>query len=65
MWTQPFFYEQIAHIIIPRVFTFDKLVDNIRETWEAEQDVDRISTLLSAQGIQHNISQYAVDLKLF
>lgn len=65
-WSQPFYYEDnIAHIIIPRIFTEEPWPAEVFRQWEHEQDIDGLSLLLTAAKIDHRLSQHALEVKLF
>ena len=65
-WGQPFYYEDnLAHIIIPRIFTEEPRIPGIFRQWEHEQDLDGLSLLLTAAGVGHHLSEYALEVKLF
>ncbi|MFC3441657.1 hypothetical protein ACFOKF_10760 [Sphingobium rhizovicinum] len=65
-WVQPFYYkDNLAHIIIPRIFTEEHYGIGVFRQWQHEQDIDGLSLLLHAAGIDHYLSQYALEVKLF
>lgn len=65
-WGQPFYYkDNLAHIIIPRIFTEEPHDMGVFRQWEHEQDIDGLSLLLRAARIDHHLSKYALEVKLF
>lgn len=64
-WEQPFPYEDIAHIIVPKRFIEEPWSDKIFTQWHHEQDLDGLSAFFRVQGIDHHISPYALEVKLF
>lgn len=65
-WGQPFYYEDnLAHIIIPRIFIEEPRATGVFRQWEHEQDIDGLSNLLTTAGIKHCLSEYALEVKLF
>lgn len=65
-WGQPFAYPDIAHVIIPRTFDEEPWSEGGKFTqWQHEQDVDGLSTVLRAAGIDHNHHDFGVELKLY
>ncbi|WP_395335394.1 hypothetical protein WBP06_26040 [Novosphingobium sp. BL-8H] len=64
-WGQPFIYDDLAHIIIPRIFIEEPWPRDAFRQWEHEQDVDGLSTLLTTAGIPHHLSEYALEVKRF
>ncbi|MBV1690969.1 hypothetical protein KRR38_25645 [Novosphingobium sp. G106] len=64
-WGQPFLYEELAHVIIPRRFIEDSMFNKKFTSWEHEQDIDGLSVLLNDAGIEHRTSQLVLEVKLF
>lgn len=70
VWSQPFGYEQLAHIILPREFEWHNSNWNQSEDVSKlfgfkTQDVDALSERLCELSIEHNISEHCLDIKLF
>ena len=63
-WGQPFYYEQLAHLLIPRSFS-EEHTWNGYFVWAHEQDIDGLSQRLHKAGMAHGLSAYALDIKLF
>jgi hypothetical protein len=65
-WGQPFGYDDdLAHIIIPRTFIEEPWSGDAFRQWEHQQDIDGLSSLLTAAGIDHRLSEYALEVKRF
>jgi len=65
-WGQPFRYQEIAHVIIPRSFCEEPWSDDGRLTqWHHEQDIDGLSKVLNSEGVDHNLLQFCLELKLY
>lgn len=64
-WGQPFPYEDLAHIILPRHFTEEYAAPKIFSIWTHEQDIDGLSARLSREGIKHRLTEYVLEIKLF
>jgi hypothetical protein len=65
MWSQPFRYSEIAHIIIPRQFSYEKLNEN-EITWiDCSQDIDGLSKELNKIDIDYSIGEICLEVKLF
>lgn len=65
MWGQPFPFSSLAHVIIPRKFSWEALIDKSLEFGVHEQDIEGLSVKLEAADIPHNLSTYALDVKLY
>lgn len=63
-WGQPFSYSSIAHLIVPRRFEFCDMYLGQFVHKQTEQDIDRLSMLLQGLGIDHVISEWALELRL-
>jgi hypothetical protein len=63
-WGQPFPYTSIAHLIIPRRFEFCDMYQGQFVHKQTEQEIDRLSVLLHEHGIEHVISEWALELRL-
>ena len=65
-WSQPFCYREIAHVIIPRTFLEEPWsADGTFTQWHHEQDLDGLSKTLNLEGIDHNLLQFCLELKLY
>lgn len=65
-WGQPFSYREIAHVIIPRTFLEEPWsADGTFTQWHHEQDVEGLSKALNLEGIDHNLLQFCLELKLY
>ena len=65
-WGQPFGYEdELAHIIIPRKFCEEHSYTNVFRQWTHEQDIDGLSKIVAAAGIEHRISKFALEVKYY
>lgn len=66
VWGQPFAYDDIAHVIIPRTIYWE----DIREgRWlsdgHAVQDIDSLSLALKAKGIEHHLTARVLEIKCY
>jgi len=64
-WGQPFPYNAIAHIIIPRHFIEEPWPGDAFYQWVHEQDIDRLATFLDRAGVRYHHSAYALEVKRF
>ena len=64
-WSQPFIYQEIAHVIVPRRFTWELILDRSFESGAREQAIDRLSEELTVCGIKHRTTSLVLEIKLF
>lgn len=64
-WGQPFPYEQIAHLIVPRRYYWDRFGEGVYVSGHHIQDIDGVSELLTKNGIPHRLTIYALEVKLY
>jgi hypothetical protein len=64
-WGQPFQYDEIAHLIIPRRFVEEPFGGDAFRQWVHEQDVRGLADRLDSAGVPYHISEYALEVKLF
>lgn len=65
VWGQPFYFSQLAHLIVPRTFTYD---DPPGPNWtyrERVQDLDRLSAKLQAADVPHRLTDLVLELKCY
>ena len=63
-WSQPFLYQDIAHIILPRSFFWDTTEGGYK-SGEKTQDLDRLSQELTTAGIKHRLTELVLEIKLY
>ena len=64
-WGQPFSYNEIAHIIVPRKFFWEDFSKKSYNSGIKEQDIDALSTELNKINIKHILGKYALEIKLY
>ena len=64
-WGQPFLYADIAHIIVPREFYWEKISSTGFDSGRREQNVDALSIALREAGISYSAGDYSLDIKLY
>lgn len=64
-WGQPFSYAEIAHLIVPHRFFWDLSSDEGYKCGEHEQDINGLSALLTAEEIEHRLTELVLEVKLF
>lgn len=65
VWGQPFPYDQLAHIIIPRAFCWDVIIDKKYQSGVKQQNIDQLSDALKVEQIPHRKIDYLLEIKLF
>ena len=65
VWLQPFLYEDIAHLIIPKKFSWETIDKEGYESGTKTQDIEKLSYEFNKLGIKHNLSKYCLDFKIF
>ena len=65
VWRQPFPYKELAHLVIPRRFQWERL-DGVKfEQGHREQDLERLSRELHALSINHRLTELVLEVKLY
>jgi hypothetical protein len=64
VWGQPFRYEEIAHLIVPRTFEFADIYKGEFIYKKTEQKIDALSDLLLLANIDHILSDWALEFRL-
>jgi hypothetical protein len=65
VWGQPFLYKDIAHIIIPRTFYWERADEHDFECGTKTQDIDRLSNALTEANIVHRKTDVILEIKLY
>ena len=64
-WGQPFLYQEIAHVVIPRQFSWEIGAGSEFRAGDKGQDIDRLSEELTAAGIAHRKTDLLLEIKLY
>jgi hypothetical protein len=64
-WGQPFLYQSLAHIIIPRLFYWERGQLSSYENGFRQQDLEQLSERLSTAGIKHRLTELVLEVKLY
>jgi hypothetical protein len=66
-WVQwgPISYDDIAHVIIPRSFDEECGQGRTFSSWEHQQDIVGLSRVLFDAGVEHRLSEYALEVKRY
>lgn len=66
IWGQPIAYDDIAHVIIPRTIYWEDIREGRRlSDGYAVQDIDTLSLVLSAKGIDHRRTAHVLEIKCY
>jgi hypothetical protein len=64
-WRQPFLYQDIAHIVLPREFCWETLSGSEFRNGTKRQDLDSLSRALNQAGIGHRCTDIVLEIKLY
>lgn len=66
LWAQSFFYADLAHLIIPRQFSWERFTDDGRfQQGAKQQNILRLSDELNALVLQHGLTERVLEVNLF
>jgi hypothetical protein len=64
-WMQPFAYSDIAHLIIPAKFYWEKISEGSFENGFKSQDIRRLAENLKAEGLSCRLTDLVLEVKLY
>ena len=64
-WGQPFAYNEIAHLIIPAQFYWERIAANDFTQGVRHQDIQCLSKALTESGVPHRLTDLVLEIKLF
>jgi hypothetical protein len=64
-WGQAFSYNDIAHVIVPATFYWEKSVDHEFTCGRKRQDIQALSDDLKQLGIPHRKTDLILEIKLY
>lgn len=64
-WGQPFLYQDLAHVIIPREFYWQIVQPGHFENGTRQQDIRALSLELTSAGIEHRLTELILEIKLY
>ncbi|WP_163832218.1 hypothetical protein [Spartinivicinus ruber] len=64
-WGQPFLYSEIAHIIVPSRFYWERPPGKGWECGHREQNIAGLSQALQRLEVQHRITDIILEIKLY
>lgn len=65
LWMQAFRYDDLAHLIIPASFRWEKFEGETFVTGVREQDIDQLSEAYKAAGIDHRKTDLVLEVKCY
>lgn len=65
VWMQPFRFSDMAHLIIPKEFFWEKDAPNAYSNGTKKQDISKLVIKLDELDIPYLLSDYCLEIKLF
>jgi len=65
VWGQPFFFSEIAHIIVPRQFYWESEAGPDFQFGYKPQDIRAVAEKLKAHNIAHRLTENILEVKLY
>ena len=65
VWRQSFKYEDLAHLIVPKTFYWERFVDGAFQSGFKHQDINSLSIELNTLGITHRLTNLILEIKLY
>lgn len=65
VWGQPFLFCDIAHLIVPREFYWDRIALGQFDSGSKRQDIDALSAALTSRNVVHRKTRIVLEIKLF
>ncbi|MEN9491817.1 MAG: hypothetical protein RJA63_2266 [Pseudomonadota bacterium] len=62
---QPFQYSDLAHLIIPAQFYWERVIDSEFQSGTKQQDIDQLSKELTQYGLPHRKTNLVLEIKLY
>lgn len=64
-WGQPFRFHDLAHLLVPREFYWERGLGTDWECGYRTQDLVGLSTALRASAVEHRLTDLVLEIKLF
>ncbi|HYM44245.1 MAG TPA: hypothetical protein VET46_15915 [Steroidobacteraceae bacterium] len=64
-WMQPFSYQSLAHVVIPREFYWETVRPGHFDHGTKQQDIATLSRKLSESRIRHRLTELVLEVKLY
>lgn len=65
LWRQEFDYSDLAHIVVPATFYWERYVDSVFYYGNKSQDINLLSKELEKLGISHRKTDLILEIKLY
>ena len=65
LWPQSFYYHDLAHIIFPASFYWERMVAGAFQSGYKTQDITRLSAELHKAAIPHRLTEMVLEVKLY
>lgn len=65
LWRQAFEYQDLAHLIVPASFYWEKVADGEFKSGFKSQNLSLLSSKLAEQNIEHRVTELVLELKLY
>lgn len=65
VWRQPFGYSQLAHVVLPFQFYWQKVAVKEFASGYRQQDIGALSSALKKVGIPHRTTDMILEIKLY
>ncbi|MBC5763323.1 hypothetical protein [Ramlibacter albus] len=64
-WQQPFVYDELAHVIVPRQFHWEQIGPRTFTSETVMQQVEALSARLEKHSIAHRLTDLLLEIKLY
>ncbi|WP_395680851.1 hypothetical protein [Dokdonella sp.] len=64
-WRQAFQYREIAHVVVPATFYWERVVDSQFTCGRKHQDIEALARNLKELGISHRKTDLILEIKLY
>ncbi|MBS9783616.1 MAG: hypothetical protein KGV46_03585 [Pasteurella sp.] len=65
VWKQPFLYEDLAHLIIPRTFYWERVSGTEFRSGYKKQGIEELALAFNTTDISYSLSKYWFEIRLF
>ena len=65
IWGQPFWFVQLAHVIVPARFYWENSLSSRFESGYKSQPIGQLSEHLSQRGVPHRLTELVLEIKLY
>lgn len=64
VWRQSFAYDDLAHLIIPKTFYWERTINGFESGYK-NQKIEDVSLELTKIGVKHRVSDIVLEIKIF